>query len=292
MAWFVAAAASAALAYLVAPSSPAPETASPANTQRPPLADSGERERLAALPVRPPIPPAQGQLFGPQSWDRAPQPEQRPRAAAKPAAPPVPYRVAGQVTDEGGMRVVLAKGERVFFVREGDALEGGYRVDAIRPDAVTLTYLPLGVQERLVVSGGVLELESAPVAHMRFEGPQQVRAGSPFTVALKVTSSSPVSAAPLELSFDAKVLQPVSVRPGKLFADASFTYRVSPKGSIVVGASGTAKEAMDADFLLLTFKPIGTGAAELRLASAAVHGAAGAPVALQPPPAFRAAIVR
>jgi hypothetical protein len=203
--------------------------------------------------------------------------------------PPVPYRVAGQVTDDGGMRVVLAKGDRVFFVQEGDTLEGGYRVDTIRPDAVTLTYLPLGVQERLVVSGGALVLESAQ-AHMRFEGPRQVHAGSPFTVALKMTSSTPVSAAPLELSFDAKVLQPVSVRPGKLFADASFTYRVSAKGSIFVGASGNAKEALDADFLLFTFKPIGTGAAELKVASAAVHGSAGAPVALQPPPAFRAIV--
>jgi hypothetical protein len=165
-------------------------------------------------------------------------------------------------------------------------------VDAIRPDAVTLTYLPLGVQERLVVSGGVLLVESSQTAHMRFEGPQQVRAGSPFTVALKMTSSTPVSAAPLEVSFDAKVLQPVSVRPGKLFADASFTYRVSPKGSIFIGASGNAKEAVDADFLLFTFKPIGTGSAELKVASAVMHGSAGAPVALQPPAAFRAAIVR
>jgi len=53
-------------------------------------------------------------------------------------------------------------------------------------------------------------------------------------VALKLTSDQPVRASPLQLSFDAKLLEAVAVRPGGFFSDGSFTYRVNPGGSIFV----------------------------------------------------------
>src|SRR6185503_18704309 len=71
---------------------------------------------LAGLPPREPIGKPQGQLFGPRSWAPAPSAAVA-RATApvveQPSAPPIPYRIAGQVVQEDGMRVVLTKGDRV-----------------------------------------------------------------------------------------------------------------------------------------------------------------------------------
>jgi len=61
----------------------------------------------------------------------------------------MPYRVAGQVAQGEGAQVVLAKGDTIFTVREGELLEGGYRVESIGPDSVTLFYVPLGLREKL-----------------------------------------------------------------------------------------------------------------------------------------------
>lgn len=274
-------------------------------------ADEEVGERYAALPARAPIGEAGGEPFGPRSW--APPPvvsRAEHRAPPRPAAPPMPYRVAGQVTHEGIVQVALARDERVVTAGVGERVDDLYRVEAIRPDAVTLVYLPLGTREELPVAGLLLETappmppirvaakEVAPAVHepraaqLRFEGPQRVQAGTNFEVALKLSSAEPLQSAPLQLSFDAKLVQPVSVRPGELFADPRFTYRVNPDGSIFVGASGNGVAAADAEFLVVTFHPIRSGDAELRLSSVALQGRAGRAIAHEPPAAFRTAIVQ
>ena len=279
-------------------------------------APSVASERFAALPAREPIGKPKGELFAPRSWKpAAPPPPTRPSAAAvveKPSAPPVPYRVAGQVVQEDGMRVVLAKGDRVFEARQGDTLEGGFRLEAIAPHSLTFVYLPLGVKQELQIAGVGLDVSparnlaaahvapSTPAppaatlqpAQLRFDGPSQVQAGKPFDVALKLTSRQPVRALPMQLSFDAKRLEPLAVRPGGLFPGGSFTYRVNPAGSIFVGASGAERAAADADFLIVTFRPIASGPAELKVSSLLVQGAAGRAIAHEPPQAFRAAVVQ
>jgi len=63
-------------------------------------------------------------------------------APPKPVAPPLPYRIAGQVTHDGAMQVVLARDDRVFTVRQGETLDNIYRIESITPDAVTFVYLP------------------------------------------------------------------------------------------------------------------------------------------------------
>lgn len=282
-------------------------------------------ERFAALPLREAIGKARGELFGPRSWaPAAPVVAQRPAAPVpeKPAAPPIPYRVAGQVVAEDGMRVVLAKGDRVFQVRQGETLEDGFRVESIAPHAVTFVYVPLGLKQELAVAGTGLDLpvnrsvaavpQSAPqaspaqppapaqptrdaaprTAQLRFEGPRQVRAGKPFDVALKLTSAQPVRAMPMQLSYDAKRLEPLAVRAGELFAGGSFTYRVNPGGSIFVGASGGGRAAADTDFLIVTFRPIASGPAELKVSSLLLQGAAGRTIVHEPPQTFRAAVVQ
>jgi hypothetical protein len=278
---------------------------------------------VASLPERDAIGKPQGELFGPRSWAPLPtlaSPQAVVQAPQAPSAPPIPYRVAGQVVADDGTRVVLTKGDRVFEVSEGQTLEEGFRLESISAHALKFVYVPLGTAQEMPVIGLGLDLtaparslvtapepSAAPAggatpavadtpppgaAQLRFEGPQEVRAGTPFDVALKLTSAQSVRAMPMQLTYDAKRLQPLAVRAGDLFAGGNFTYRVNPSGSIFVGASGSGRTASNTDSLIVTFRPIASGAAELKVSSLLLQGTAGATIAHEPPPAFRAAILQ
>jgi hypothetical protein len=287
---------------------PQPDSAQPAKAE---VRSASSDGRFAALPSRDAIGKPRGELFGFRSWAPS-RPVARAGPAAAPAAPtppPMPYRIAGQVVHDGTARVVLARDDRVLTVREGEMLDDNYRVESIKADGVTLVYLPLGVREQLPVTAA-LKLDTPAVAtasaapetssaaggsrpaQLRWEGPERVQAGNNFNVALKLTSDQPVRASPLQLSFDAKLLEAVAVRPGGFFSDGSFTYRVNPGGSIFVGASGTGGAAADAEFLIVTFRPIRSGAAELKLSSLVLQGATGRAIAHEAPAAFRTAIIQ
>ena len=267
-------------------------------------APSAERP-IAALPAR----ELPGEPRGILMVTPAPEPA-RPVAAeapvrpVKPAAPPMPYRVAGRLFDVSGGDVLLAKGDRVLAVRVGDILEDLYRVESIRSDAVTLVYLPLGTPENLPIAPLLVTPPSAApgaeasttpaagsptAARMRWEGPASVQDGETFDVALKLTSAQAVRSLPLQLSFDAKVLEPVGARAGSFFGDGgNLDYRISPNGSILVGPSDTLATGSDADFIVLTFRPIrGAATAELSVTSVTLRDADGRAVALERPPAFR-----
>ena len=273
--------------------------------------EAGPRAAPIDLPARASLRKPGGELF---AAPPPPPPPSRPAAAApvevKIQAPPMPYRVAGQVSHEG-TTVVLARDERVYLVRVGDVLDGSYRVESIRPDGVTLVYTPLDLREHLAAAS-TLRVDppaalaqpkpAAPVAaaakpgapaQLRWQGPARVQAGNPFEVALKLTSDQAVRGSPLQLSYDARLLEPVAVRAGEFFADGSFTYRVSPDGSILVGAFGKGEVPADAEFLVVTFKPVRAGVtAELKLSSVALQDAAGAPVVHAPLAAFRTSITQ
>ena len=282
-----------------------------------PSAQAAPAERYSALPSRESIGKARGEPFGARSWvPPAPKRATVVEAPPKPVAPPLPYRIAGQVTHDGAMQVVLARDDRVFTVRQGETLDNLYRIELITPDAVTFVYLPLDERQQLAVGGLRLEMATpaavarlngtAPAqtrpaqaaagntrpAQLRWEGPKQVKAGNDFDVTLKLTAAQPVRALPLQLDYDAKLLEPVAVRPGELFAEGRFTYRVNPNGSIFVGASAGSAAPTDADFVVVTFRPLRLGNAELRLSAVALQGAAGRAIAHESPAAFRTAIVQ
>jgi hypothetical protein len=268
--------------------------------------DSG---RLSGLPERETIGARGGELFASRSW--APPRESRPKvepvaaAPAPPPPPPLPYRIAGRVAYGEEAHVVLARGESVLTVREGDVLDGGYRVESIAADRVTLRYTPLDLRHELAIAATLplaapaAQLAASPPAaasrpaQLRWEGPKQVRAGDPFNVALKITSVHPLRASPLQLGYDAKLLEPLDVRAGGFFAGGMFSYRVNPGGAIFVGASGKGAVPADAELLVITFKPIRPGAtAELTLSSLILQGASGRTIAHDRPAAFRTAIVQ
>ena len=301
----------AAAAFLLPQKSPVPDRAA-APAAAPKGSDARAAEAgFAALPPREGLSRQRGDPFGvasapaPSAAAAVPAPAV-PELPAVPAAPPMPYRVAGQLVRDGVPQAVLARDERVMIVREGEALDGGYRVESIRPNGVTLVYTPLDARETLPFSsvlpappGAVAaakpaaQAADARPATLRWEGPEQVQAGSNFNVALKITSHQPVRGSPVQLSFDAKLLEPVAVRAGDFFAGGSFTYRVNPGGSIFVGAFGKGAVAADADFLVVTFKPIRSGGvAELTLSSMVLQGAAGSAVVHEPVAAFRTSITQ
>lgn len=272
------------------------------------------------LPSRDGLSRPRGDLFGSNVPPVRKQPAKSKSVAESapppaPVAPPMPYRVAGQVIHDGPPRVVLARDDRIFFVREGDTLDGGYRVESIKPDFVTLVYTPLEERQQLPVASALqvpaapgvatapqapgaravtgAKAAAAPVAdgrpaQLRWEGPAQVQAGNEFEVALKITSDKAVRGSPMQLSYDAKALEPVAVRAGEFFADGSFTYRVNP-GSIFVGAFGKGEVPDNAEFLVVTFKPIRAGSTAVSLSSLQLQGARGALVH-EPLAAFRTSI--
>jgi hypothetical protein len=231
----------------------------------------------------------------------------------EPQAPPMPYRVAGRVQHDGVMQVILTRSDVVLNVREGDTLDGTYKVEKITPDRLTLIYTPLGKREDLPIQSA-LAFDSVPPARpavaaapaapaasgasaagpaqLRWEGPQRVSAGSAFEVSLKLTSAEAVRAAPMQLQYDAKVLEPVAVRAGGFFSDGLFSYRVNPNGSIFIGASGKGATAIDAEFLVVRFKPLGgvSGTAELKISSLSLQDPSGRAIATQQPATFRTVI--
>jgi hypothetical protein len=76
----------------------------------------------------------------------------------------MPYRIAGRMVRDGIPQVVLAREDRVLTVREGDVLEGGYRVESVAPDGVTLVYTPLDKRESLTFVPVLQVLPSAAPA--------------------------------------------------------------------------------------------------------------------------------
>jgi hypothetical protein len=160
LAGFAAAAVATAAASLVLPSA---QELAPAQAAAPMHAAQAPADaRFAALPAREGLGKAVGEPFGSRSWAPRVSVPSQPAVlppAPPPAPPPMPYRIAGQVLQDGHTYVVLVRGDRVVFnVREGQTLEDGYRVESIRADGVTLVYLPLDVREHLAAAPTVLRV--------------------------------------------------------------------------------------------------------------------------------------
>jgi hypothetical protein len=326
---FTAGAVVAALAWFAPPGSedigaPAKGTAGASRSS----AALGETSRLAALPQRAPIGEQRGELFGSKSW--TPPVSAAPSAAsvaaqAAPVAPPNPYKVAGTLVQAGAKRVYLVKGDRVYEAKQGDDLDEGYRVESIAADHVVLLYVPLGKKEELPITSTLgVDVAMAPALHalapsvapassvergapasastgpsdpakpaeLRWEGPETVRAGASFTVALRVSSDQPLRATPMQLRYEPELLEAIGVRAGKFFGQGNFSYRVNADGSIFVGATGQGMApGADAELVVVTFRPIKSGAtAEVKLSSVALQGAAGRALAHNQVAAFRTAI--
>lgn len=146
-------AAAASAAWLVLP--PRASDAHQAAMVEPAKANSREEasagERWTALPAREQIGAPAGELFVTPS--RSALALKSPPTPVKRAPPKMPYRLAGKLVQDDTAEVLLAKGNALVSAREGDKLDDGYRVEAIKRDHVVLLYLPLGVREKLLLGG-------------------------------------------------------------------------------------------------------------------------------------------
>jgi len=272
------------------------------------VAARGKTADNLRLPDRQGLRKPRGDLF---AAPPAPKPAATVVAPAAPVAPALPYRFAGIVRQGGETQVLIAKGDLVFPIKEGETLDGAYRVASIAADRIELVYVPLGTTERIAVSSAldVGPPPRAPVANaprqapapaaassesatLRWEGPQRVRAGSSVRVALRVSYDRPLRAAPMQLRFEPGVVEALSVRPGKFLGQGNFSYRVNAEGSIFVGASAAGSvPGADAELLIVTFRPMKVGAtAALSMAALSLQGAAGGTVAYAQFADYRAAI--
>jgi hypothetical protein len=95
--------------------------------------------------------------FGQRDWNPPPPPPP-PQSTAPPpppTAPPLPFTFIGKSVGDGAWEVYLARGDRTYVVRADTVIDGTYRVDAIAPPVLTLTYLPLNQVQQLNI--GVFE---------------------------------------------------------------------------------------------------------------------------------------
>jgi hypothetical protein len=78
-----------------------------------------------------------------------------PGRAVPPGATPLPFQYLGKAAAEGQWEVYLGRGEQTFVVKKGMQIDGMYRVDAIAPPTLTITYLPMNQVQQLNI--GVIE---------------------------------------------------------------------------------------------------------------------------------------
>jgi hypothetical protein len=88
-------------------------------------------------------------VFARQDWTPPPPPPRPAPPAPPPSAPPLPFTFIGKSVDEGAWEVYLAHGDRTYVVRDKTVIDGTWRVDAIAPPILTLTYLPLNQVQQL-----------------------------------------------------------------------------------------------------------------------------------------------
>jgi len=93
-----------------------------------------------------------GDVFATRDWTPPPPPPPPQQAAPPPpppSAPPLPFTLLGKALENGAWEVYLARAGKTYVVKPKTVIDGTYRVDAIAPPFLTLTYLPLNQVQQL-----------------------------------------------------------------------------------------------------------------------------------------------
>lgn len=70
----------------------------------------------------------------------------------KETPPPLDFKYVGKVIEGNVTKVFLAQADEYHVVRLGGRVNKQYRVEGVNDEAVTLTYLPLGARQKLMIS--------------------------------------------------------------------------------------------------------------------------------------------
>jgi hypothetical protein len=88
--------------------------------------------------------------FSARSWKPPPPPA--PAAAPQAAvAPPQPYAYLGKQWDGDSWLVFLARGEQNYLVKQGQVLEGTWRVEQLAPPTLGLLHVPTGQVQSVAI---------------------------------------------------------------------------------------------------------------------------------------------
>lgn len=167
-------------AYVFAPSSDGAvvEAVTPKRSQPPPAPPLGDLQTvdLAATLPQPRLdaearsnpfgalnlqPPGMGVLGQPKQEKPAAPPAPKPAATPAPEppppmAPPLPFTAIGSIegpdVTSGQLLAFLQQQDKLLVVRKGETIGQFYRVEAVTPDKVEFTYLPLNQRQALALT--------------------------------------------------------------------------------------------------------------------------------------------
>lgn len=94
-----------------------------------------------------------GDIFSRKSWMPPPPPVDN-RPPPPPSPPPLLFKYLGKVVEGGETRVFLSLSDRNYIVKQGENIDKRYRVDEVKDQMITFTYLPLGAKQTLYIAGG------------------------------------------------------------------------------------------------------------------------------------------
>lgn len=89
-------------------------------------------------------------IFAARSW-YVPPPPPKALPPPPPTAPPLPFIYIGKLEEEGRTTVFLAREGTNYSVKQGDQIDGVYRIDHVSAQAVVFTYLPLNIRQTLPI---------------------------------------------------------------------------------------------------------------------------------------------
>jgi hypothetical protein len=73
---------------------------------------------------------------------------------AKPVPPKPPFVYMGLIEEGGRTKAVLAQGEQLHIVTQGETFAGSYRLETVSSEEVVLLYVPLDARQSLSMGGG------------------------------------------------------------------------------------------------------------------------------------------
>jgi len=148
----------AAVAYLTLSASPpsdsgvveAVDSRAPASRS----ASSKVAEQVNILELKPRRAPADSKaLFASTSWALPPKAVAA-APAPPPTAPPLPFTYVGKRLEDGVWHVYVSRGDQTLIVRERETIDGTYRIDAVKPPQMIVTYLPMDERQTLTIGAG------------------------------------------------------------------------------------------------------------------------------------------
>src|SRR5690349_3658899 len=157
---------------------------------------SPEPKQKAEIPGRSTFGKFGSDPFSTHSWVTPSKPRAVLPVQSAPVAPPLPYRFAGQFYRDSGVEVYVARGEEIFPVKEGDTLDGQYKVESVAESEVRFLHVPSGTRQVMQFSAlreQDLAAQSAPARPGARASVAPTTAASPSPVAVP-SGSNPAQA--------------------------------------------------------------------------------------------------